>query len=201
MLRQQLCKEVEDDPYHSLADFVAPKASGAADHMGMFACSIFGAAAHATRYGEEEHDDYKKIMMQALADRLAEAFAEAVHREIRVESWGFAAGETLDNEDLLKVKYDGIRPAPGYPSQPDHTEKRTMWKLLQCHERAGIELTESLAMAPASSVSALVFAHPEAKYFAVGMINKDQVEAYAAAKGQSIEETEKWLRPILNYDA
>ena len=200
MLRQQLAKEVEDDPYLSLADFVAPKGSGAADHLGGFACAIFGAAEHAERYEKEEHDDYKKIMMQALADRLAEALAEYVHREIRVEGWGYAGDEALDCADLLKVKYDGIRPAPGYPSQPDHTEKRTLWALLDAHKRAGIELTESLAMAPASSVSALVFAHPGAKYFAVGMINKDQVEAYAAAKGQSVEETEKWLRPILNYD-
>ncbi len=139
-------------------------------------------------------------MMQALADRLAEALAEYVHREIRVEGWGYAGDEALDCADLLKVKYDGIRPAPGYPSQPDHTEKRTMWDLMDVEKRCGIKLSSSLSMMPAASVSALVFAHPDASYFAVGKVQKDQVESYAKRKGMELEVCERWLSPILNYD-
>merc|ERR1712151_1392534 len=129
-----------------------------------------------------ENDDFSKIMAQALADRFVEAFAEYLHREIRLDLWGYAKGESLNEADLLKIKYDGIRPAPGYPSQPDHTEKRTMWDLIKASDLAGIELSESLSMVPAASVSALVFSHPESQYFAVGEIGKDQVESYAARK-------------------
>ena len=138
-------------------------------------------------------------MLQALSDRLAEAFAEWAHAKMRRETWGYGAGEALSNEDLLKVKYQGIRPAPGYPSQPDHTEKRAMWALLKATEAAGIELTDSLAMMPASAVSALVFAAPHSAYFAVGTLAKDQVVEYAARKGVSVEEAERWLGPNLAY--
>merc|ERR1712146_311242 len=147
---------------------------------------------------EAENDDYSKIMAQALADRLVEAFAEVVHKDIRTNTWGYAPDEQMDAADLLKIKYDGIRPAPGYPSQPDHSEKTTMWNLIQAKEKAGIELSETLSMLPASSVSALVFAHPASQYFAVGQVCKDQVESYSKRKGASLEQTEKWLSPLLN---
>lgn len=196
MLRQQAEKESED-PYLSQADFIAPR--GYKDHMGMFAVSCFGCDGLVAKY-EAENDDYNKIMSQALADRFVEAFAEYVHREIRVNMWGYAKDETLNEEDLLKIKYDGIRPAPGYPSQPDHTEKVTMWETIKAKELAGIELSDSLSMMPAASVSALVFAHPHSQYFAVGQIGKDQVDDYAARKKYEISKMERWLSPILNYD-
>jgi len=196
MLRQQAEKESED-PYLSQADFIAP--AGYQDHLGMFAVSCFGCDELVTKY-EAENDDYSKIMAQALADRFVEAFAEYLHREIRVKTWGYAADEQLDEADLLKIKYDGIRPAPGYPSQPDHTEKTTMWSVIKAKELAGIDLSESLSMMPASSVSALVFAHPDSEYFAVGQVGKDQVESYASRKKMDLEVCERWLSPILNYE-
>ena len=196
MLRQQAQKE-SDDPYLSQADFIAPVGQGN-DYMGMFAVSTFGCDELVKKY-EADHDDYSKIMAQALADRLVEAFAEQLHKRIRTEIWGYAAGEDLDNEDLLKIKYQGIRPAPGYPSQPDHTEKIAMWRACQAQELCGIELTESLSMNPASSVSALCFAHQGSEYFAVGQIGKDQIEDYAERKKMSLDQTERWLGPILNY--
>ncbi|KAJ0411606.1 hypothetical protein ATCC90586_004075 [Pythium insidiosum] len=200
MLRQQAEKET-NDPYMSLADFVAPRASDGStvDYIGGFAVGVFGVDELAARF-ESEHDDFNKIMAQAIGDRLAEAFAEYIHREMRVHDWGYATDEELSQEDLLKVKYDGIRPAPGYPSQPDHTEKRVLWELLKAGELAGLQLTESCMMLPGSAVSALCFAHPDSQYFAVGKISKDQVLDYAARKKQSVEETEKWLAPILGYD-
>ena len=197
-LRQQLEKESED-PYCSLSDFIAPKTTGLPDYLGMFAVGVFGCDKLVAKY-EAENDDYSKIMAQALADRLAEAFAEVLHRDMRRDTWGYACDEKLENEDLLKVKYQGIRPAPGYPSQPDHTEKRAMWNLLQADKEIGLELSESLAMMPASAVSALVFGHSEAKYFAVGAVDKDQIESYAMRKGDDLETVERWLAPILNYD-
>jgi 5-methyltetrahydrofolate--homocysteine methyltransferase len=199
-LRQQLEKE-SDDPYMSLADFVAPVESKLNDYIGMFAVGVFGCDKLVIKY-EAENDDYKKIMAQALADRFAEAFAEVLHRDMRRKDWGYAKDESLDSSDLLKIKYQGIRPAPGYPSQPDHTEKRELWKLLgpALNDGVGIELSESLAMMPASAVSALCFSHPLAKYFAVGAISKDQVESYAARKGMAMEDAERWLAPILDYD-
>ncbi len=197
-LRQQLEKE-SDDPYLSLSDFVAPKGSGLQDYLGMFAVGVFGCEDMVARY-EAEHDDYKKIMAQALADRLAEAFAEKLHLDMRKTHWGYAPDEQLDASDMLKIKYQGIRPAPGYPSQPDHTEKNVMWSLLKPDETIGLKLSDGLAMMPASSVSALCFAHPSANYFAVGAINKDQVESYGARKGDSLDVTERWLAPLLNYD-
>ncbi len=196
MLRQQAEKE-SDDPYLSQADFIAPK--GYSDHIGFFAVSCFGCDKLVKKY-ESENDDFSKIMAQALADRFVEAFAEYLHREIRIDLWGYAKDESLDEADLLKVKYDGIRPAPGYPSQPDHTEKSTMWDLVKVKHHAGIELSESLSMMPAASVSALVFAHPESEYFAVGQIGKDQVVSYAERKQMDLEKCERWLNPILNYD-
>lgn len=196
MLRQQAEKE-NDDPYLSQADFIAPK--GYKDHMGMFAVSCFGCDDLVKKY-EAENDDYNKIMSQALADRFVEAFAEYLHRDIRVNTWGYASGETLDEADLLKIKYDGIRPAPGYPSQPDHTEKTTMWQAIKAEELAGIHLSESLSMMPAASVSALVFAHPFSQYFAVGQVCKDQVTNYAERKKYELEKMERWLSPILSYD-
>lgn len=196
MLRQQAEKE-SDDPYLSQADFIAP--SGYKDNLGMFAVSCFGCDELVKKY-ESENDDYSKIMAQALADRFVEAFAEYLHREIRTDLWGYAANEDLNEADLLKIKYDGIRPAPGYPSQPDHTEKSTMWQTIKATELAGIGLSESLSMMPASSVSALVFAHPESQYFAVGQIGKDQVESYAERKNFELSKMERWLSPILNYE-
>jgi len=196
MLRQQAEKESED-PYFSQADFIAP--AGYKDNLGMFAVSCFGCDELVKKY-EAENDDYSKIMSQSLADRFVEAFAEYLHREIRTDLWGYAADENLDESDLLKIKYDGIRPAPGYPSQPDHTEKTTMWQTIKATELAGIELSESLSMMPAASVSALVFAHPESQYFAVGQIAKEQVESYAKRKTYDLEKMERWLSPILNYE-
>ena len=196
MLRQQAEKE-SDDPFLSQSDFIAPK--GYQDHIGFFAVSCFGCEALVAKY-EAAHGDYSKIMAQALADRFVEAFAEYLHRQIRTDLWGYAKDEKLDEADLLKIKYDGIRPAPGYPSQPDHTEKSTMWDLVKVKDNAGIELSESLSMMPAASVSALVFAHPQSEYFAVGQVGKDQVESYAKRKKMDLELCERWLSPILNYE-
>jgi 5-methyltetrahydrofolate--homocysteine methyltransferase len=148
---------------------------------------------------EKDHDDYNSIMVKALADRLAEAFAEHLHELVRKEFWGYASEENLSNEELIKEKYAGIRPAPGYPAQPDHTEKLIIFSLLDAEKNTGIKLTESLAMYPAASVSGLYFSHPEAKYFTVGKIGKDQVLDYRRRKGMSVEEIERWLSPILNY--
>jgi 5-methyltetrahydrofolate--homocysteine methyltransferase len=148
---------------------------------------------------EKDHDQYNSIMTKALADRLAEAFAESLHERARAE-WGYGKNERLSNEDLIAEKYRGIRPAPGYPSQPDHTEKPIIFDLLNAGEATGITLTESFAMYPAASVCGLYFAHPEARYFAVSSIGKDQVESYAARKGMKVAEVERWLAPILGYD-
>lgn len=183
MLRQQMEKENPDDAYMCLSDFVAPKESGVEDHMGMFAVACFGCDAMVAKY-EAENDDYSKIMAQALADRLAEAFAEAIHRDIRADIWGYSADEKgeFDASELHKLNYQGIRPAPGYPSQPDHTEKQTMWDLLQIEAKTGIELSDSLAMMPASAVSALVFGHSKSSYFGVGELDKEQIVDYTARK-------------------
>jgi 5-methyltetrahydrofolate--homocysteine methyltransferase len=199
MLRQQAEADNSDKAYLSQADFIAPKASGVPDYLGMFAVACMGCDEECAKF-EAQNDDYSKIMVQALADRLVEAFAEAVHRDIRVDLWGYAPDESLSEQDLIKVKYQGIRPAPGYPSQPDHTEKSTMWELMKVFEQTGIQLSESLSMMPASSVSALVFAHKESQYFAVGQITKEQVQDYATRKGMDLETMERWLSPILAYD-
>jgi 5-methyltetrahydrofolate--homocysteine methyltransferase len=196
MLRQQAIKE-GNTVYHSLADFIAP--SGHEDYIGMFAVACFGCD-KLVKFYEEREDDYSKIMCQAIADRLAEAYAEKVHHDMRTTLWGFAPNEELNIDNFLKVKYDGIRPAPGYPSQPDHTEKNPMWELLQAEQLADITLNESLAMMPAASVSALVFAHPQSQYFAVGEVERDQVESYAERKKESIEFVERWLAPSIKYE-
>jgi 5-methyltetrahydrofolate--homocysteine methyltransferase len=193
MLRQQAAKG-GDDPYLSLADFVAPRETGLPDHVGGFAVTAgIGADALVAKY-ERDNDDYNAIMVKALADRLAEAFAELLHQRVR-HTW-YAHDETLTNEQLIAEKYRGIRPAYGYPACPDHTEKVKLFELLGAHE-AGIELTESMAMMPAASVSGLYFAHPRSRYFMVGRIGRDQLEDYARRKGMTVADAERWLAPNL----
>ncbi|MHB0955826.1 MAG: methionine synthase [Pirellulaceae bacterium] len=197
-LRQQWEKRGQSE-FLALADYVAPRDSGVLDFVGGFALTAgLGAAELAARY-EADHDDYNAIMVKALADRLAEAAAEWLHERVRQE-WGYGRDERLSKEDLLAQRYRGIRPAPGYPAQPDHTEKQTLFDLLQASSRIGIRLTESLAMSPAASICGLYFAHPEARYFAIGQLARDQIENYAARKGMAIAQVEKWLRPYLAYE-
>lgn len=196
-LRQQ--QETEDGVYLAMSDFIAPKETGITDYIGMFACSTgFGQDAMIKQF-QEDHDDFSIIMVKALSDRLAEAMAEKLHEDVRKQYWGYSPDEDLSQKDLHFCKYQGIRPAPGYPTQPDHTEKRTMWKLMQVQETTGIELTENLAMDPASSVCGLYFAHAQSEYFQVGEINEDQIHNYAQRKGFTIEETEQWLSSNLSY--
>jgi len=198
-LRSQTPKS-EGLPNLALADFIAPKESGKPDYIGAFAVTAgIGIEKLIEKY-EKEHDDYNSIMTKALADRLAEAFAEHLHELVRKKYWAYSPEEEFTNSDLVKESYQGIRPAPGYPAQPDHTEKQIIFDLLNVERNAGIILTETLAMYPAASVSGLYFAHPESKYFDVGKIGKDQVLDYHRRKGMSLEEVEKWLGPILNYD-
>ncbi|XP_017339421.1 methionine synthase isoform X1 [Ictalurus punctatus] len=199
-LRQQAEKDSAcSDPYFCLADFVAPLESGVKDYVGLFAVGVFGAEKLSQEF-VQQGDDYNSIMVKALADRLAEAFAEELHARVRKEFWAYSKEEDLEASDLHKVRYSGIRPAPGYPSQPDHTEKRTMWTLAQIQEKTGISLTESLAMSPAAAVSGLYFANPKSTYFAVGKITKEQAEDYARRKEIPVTEAEKWLAPNLAYD-
>ena len=197
MLRQQ---EViaDDKPNRSLADFIAPRESGVPDYLGMFAVTAGIGADELVRTFEADHDDYNAIMVKAIADRLAEAFAEYLHAQAR-KDWGYGASETLSNDDLVAEKYRGIRPAYGYPACPDHSEKFKLFDLLDAG-RQGITLTEHAAMLPAASVSGLYFSHPQAKYFNVGRIGRDQLESYAKRKGMPIEEAERWLQPNLSYD-
>ena len=198
-LRQQ-SEKADGGANMSLADFVAPADAGKADYLGGFAVTAgIGAEALAQQY-EAQHDDYNAIMVKALADRLAEAFAERMHERVRKEFWAYDANENLDNDALIKEKYSGIRPAPGYPACPDHTEKAALFDLLQADKNAGMQLTEHFAMTPAASVSGFYFSHPESKYFSVGKIDKDQVEDFARRKGMAVEEAEKWLSPVLSYD-
>ena len=195
-LRQQSRKK-EGVPHIALADFIAPKSSGIKDYMGCFCVTAgFGTEALASSY-EKDHDDYNAIMIKALADRFAEAFAEYLHKEVRTKYWGYAATENLSNDELIKEAYKGIRPAPGYPACPDHLEKNTIWDLLQVKKNIGVQLTESLAMWPAASVSGYYFAHPQARYFGLGKIAQDQLESYAHRKGISVEMAKKWLAPNL----
>ncbi len=198
-LRQQTEKP-PGRPNQCLADFVAPKDSGVKDYMGGFAVTTGLGIEQRIKDYEADHDDYRSIMLKALADRLAEAFAELMHLKVRKELWGYASDEQLANDDLIKEQYKGIRPAPGYPACPEHTEKTLLWQLLDPEQNAGIELTDSMAMWPAAAVSGWYFAHPESKYFAVGKINRDQVEDYARRKGMSVEDAERWLAPSLGYD-
>ena len=200
-LRQQMARENRRDRANiALSDFMAPKETGLADYVGAFAVTTgIGEAEALTRYIDKT-DDYGRIMLKALADRLAEAFAERMHERVRRELWGYAPKEKLTSEEMIAEAYRGIRPAPGYPAQPDHTEKATIFRLLDAEAQAGIKLTESFAMWPGSAVSGLYFSHPESHYFGVGKIERDQVEDYAARKGWTVEEAERWLSPVLNYD-
>jgi len=193
-------EKAQDSHNLALADYIAPKESRLKDYIGAFAVTAGIGIERIVQQFEKDHDDYNSIMMKALADRLAEAFAEHLHELVRKKYWGYSSEENLSSDELIKETYQGIRPAPGYPAQPDHTEKRTIFELLDVEKNVGITLTESLAMHPAASVCGLYFAHPEAKYFNVGKIGKDQVLDYHKRKGMSIDETERWLRPILNYD-
>ena len=197
-LRQQWERKGQD-VFHALADFVAPLESGRKDYIGAFACTAgHGCDELAQRY-DREHDDYSSILVKALADRLAEAFAEWLHAKVRRE-WGYGRQESLSTDDLIEEKYRGIRPAPGYPACPDHTEKQAIFSWLDVGKAAGMTLTESFAMFPAASVSGLYFGHPESRYFAVDRITRDQVESYAARKGMAVSEVERWLSPNLGYD-
>jgi len=198
-IRQQR-EKAKGRPNLSLADFVAPADSGVEDYIGAFAVTTgIGIEEHVKRF-EAEHDDYSAIMLKALADRLAEAFAEHMHQRVRREFWGYAPDEQLENQDLISERYRGIRPAPGYPACPEHTEKGTLWELLEVEKHIGIRLTESYAMYPAASVSGLYFAHPESKYFGIGQIDLDQVSDYAERKGMTVEAAEKWLAPVIRED-
>jgi len=197
-LRQQLARR-ESRPNLALADFVAPRASGLADYVGAFAVTAgIGEDALAERF-KAANDDYSAIMIKALADRLAEAFAERLHQRVRQEFWAYAPDEALGPAELIAEKYRGIRPAPGYPAQPEHTEKATLFALLD-GARIGVRLTESFAMTPGASVSGFYFSHPESRYFGVGKIERDQVADYARRKGWTLAEAEKWLAPVLNYN-
>jgi 5-methyltetrahydrofolate--homocysteine methyltransferase len=198
-IRQQMVKK-DGRSNVALADYVAPKSAGVTDWLGAFVVTTgVGLDARVAAF-EAAHDDYSSILLKALADRLAEAFAERMHERVRRELWGYAPNEALDNQALIREQYQGIRPAPGYPACPDHTEKRTLFDLLDAEKNVGVHLTESFAMLPASAVSGWYFWHPEAKYFGVGKIEKDQVESYAARKGMELATAERWLAPILNYD-
>ncbi|MCG8806130.1 methionine synthase [Tenacibaculum finnmarkense] len=194
-LRQQL-KKRDGKPSIALADFIAPKELGKQDYMGAFCTAIFGADQLAEKYKDQE-DDYNAIMVQAIADRFAEAFAEYLHHRIRTKHWGYAAGETLSNEELIKENYKGIRPAPGYPACPDHLEKQTIWSLLNVEEKIGVTLTDSLAMWPAAAVSGYYFANKEAKYFGLGKITDDQVRDFATRKNITLDKARKWLHPAI----
>ena len=198
-LRQQMARP-QGQPNFCLADFIAPKDSGVADYLGAFAVTAgIGIDEHLERF-EADHNDYDSIMLKALADRLAEAFAERMHERVRKEFWGYAPDEALDNDALIAEKYQGIRPAPGYPACPDHTEKGLLWELIQPQQRIGLSLTETYAMWPTAAVSGWYLSHPNCRYFGIGKIAKDQVEDYAKRKGMAVETAEKWLSPVLGYD-
>ncbi|MEE9423309.1 MAG: vitamin B12 dependent-methionine synthase activation domain-containing protein, partial [Gammaproteobacteria bacterium] len=198
-LRQQNQKP-PGRPNQCISDFIAPKDSGLSDYIGAFAVTTgLGIEAHVQRF-EADHDDYQSIMLKALADRLAEAFAEYLHERVRKDFWGYASDESLSNHELVKEQYKGIRPAPGYPACPEHTEKSLLWKLIDPVTNAGISLTEAFAMLPTAAVSGWYFSHPESKYFGVGKINRDQVGSYAKRKGMTLEEAERWLSPNLGYN-
>jgi 5-methyltetrahydrofolate--homocysteine methyltransferase len=197
-LRQQMEKP-DGEPDLALADFIAPRETGLADYLGAFAVTAGINIERLVERFEKEHDDYNAIMVKALADRLAEALAELTHKRAR-DAWGYGCKENLNHNDLIHEKYRGIRPAPGYPAQPDHTEKRALFDLLQAERNAGVRLTESFAMYPAASVSGLYFSHPESRYFAVGKIGRDQALDYQRRKATELPVVERWLGPYLNYD-
>ncbi len=198
-LRQQADKPV-DRPDFCLADFIAPQDSGKADWIGAFAVTAgIGIEAHVARF-EADHDDYNAILLKALADRFAEALAERLHERVRREFWGYASAESLDNSALIDERYEGIRPAPGYPACPEHSEKATLFRLLDAPRNAGVQLTESFAMYPAAAVSGYYFSHPKSQYFVVGRVSKEQVEDYARRKGVNLAQAERWLASNLDYD-
>jgi 5-methyltetrahydrofolate--homocysteine methyltransferase len=197
-LRQQ-GEKVKGEPYYALSDFIAPKESGVADYFGGFAVTTGIGCDELVAQFEKDYDDYNSIMAKALADRLAEAFAEKMHELVRKDYWGYAKDENLDTTELIKEEYQGIRPAPGYPACPEHTEKTTLFDLLKAEDNAHMHLTESLAMTPAASVSGFYFAHAQSRYFGLGKISKDQIEDYAVRKNMSVETVERWLGPNLNY--
>jgi 5-methyltetrahydrofolate--homocysteine methyltransferase len=197
-LRQQT-EGRDGSPRKSLADFVAPRATGLRDYVGAFAVTAGLGANEKVAEFKKDNDDYSAILLEALADRLAEAFAERLHERVRKEFWGYAPDESLRNDALIAEKYTGIRPAPGYPACPEHTEKQTIWHLLDVEATTGIELTESMAMWPGAAVSGLYFAHPESRYFNLGRVGRDQVEDYARRKGWTVAEAERWLAPNLGY--
>jgi 5-methyltetrahydrofolate--homocysteine methyltransferase len=197
-LRQQLSKR-DGRPNVALSDFVAPLDSGKPDYVGGFVVTAgIEEIAIAERF-ERANDDYSSILVKALADRFAEAFAERMHERVRREFWGYAAGEDLSTDQLITEEYAGIRPAPGYPAQPDHTEKETLFRLLDAETATGVKLTESFAMWPGSSVAGLYIGHPDSYYFGVAKVERDQVQDYAARKGMPVDEIERWLGPVLNY--
>ncbi len=198
-LRQQMKRSSSDRANYALSDFIAPKDSGVEDYIGGFCVSAGFGEDDIAKGFKEKNDDYRAILSQALADRLAEAFAEHMHERVRKEFWAYASDEKLSNQDLIEEKYQGIRPAPGYPAQPDHTEKATLFKLLDAEEKIGVKLTESYAMWPGASVSGMYFSHPQSEYFGVGKIERDQVVEYAKRKGMELRVMERWLAPILNY--
>jgi 5-methyltetrahydrofolate--homocysteine methyltransferase len=197
-LRQQ-AEKAKDEPYYALSDFIAPESTGIQDYFGGFAVTAGLGCDELVAKFEADYDDYNSIMTKALADRLAEAFAEKLHEMVRKDYWGYVSDETLTGEDLIKEKYQGIRPAPGYPACPDHTEKETLFNLLDAENKIGLKLTESYAMYPTAAVSGFYFAHPQSRYFGLGKINKDQVEDYAQRKGMDLETAERWLGPNLGY--
>jgi 5-methyltetrahydrofolate--homocysteine methyltransferase len=187
-------------PHRSLADFVAPKSTGLHDYVGAFAVTAGLGIGDKIREFKAALDDYSAILLESLADRLAEAFAERLHERVRTEFWAYQPNENLDNAALIQERYVGIRPAPGYPACPEHTEKATIWDLLDVEENTGIELTESMAMWPGAAVSGLYFSHPQSQYFVVGRLARDQVADYAERKGWTLAEAERWLSPNLGYD-
>ena len=191
-LRQQL-KKHKGISNLALADYIAPRESKKIDYAGAFCVTTGFGVEQKAKFFEENNDDYSSIMLKAIADRFAEAFAEYLHKEIRINYWGYTKEENLSNEDLIEEKYRGIRPAPGYPACPDHLEKKSLWKLLKVKETIGVKLTESLAMWPASSVSGYYFANPEAKYFGLGKIKEDQLISYSKRRGISLQNAKKWL--------
>jgi 5-methyltetrahydrofolate--homocysteine methyltransferase len=197
MLRQQWQRKGQQS-FYSLADFIAPLESGRQDYLGAFAVTAGIGVDELVAKFEREHDDYSAIMVKSLADRLAEAFAESLHERVRVQ-WGYGRSETLTKQQLIREQYRGIRPAPGYPACPDHTEKRALFDLLDVERSVGIRLTETYAMIPAASVCGLYFAHPQARYFSVDRLTRDQVEDYSRRKGLPLREIERWLSPNLGY--
>ena len=187
-------------PQRSLADYVAPADAGITDYVGGFAvCAGHGIDAHVARF-EDDNDDYNSIMLKALADRLAEAYAELLHHRVRTKYWGYAPDELINSEAFIAEQYRGIRPAPGYPACPDHRQKLKLWDWLNVERHTGVVLTDSLAMVPTAAVSGFYYAHPDARYFAVGKVDRDQVLSYADRRGESLTEAERWLAPVLGYD-